>query len=221
MLWQVLRCLAAKRSTAGGITGGTYAYIRQAAVATSVTASAEAHETTLDSVTVIPTVDALHATLLSDPIGLQEPDEGVCPIRHMHGEVTTVWHHVATLFFLEACFGVGAALKSLQRGVGVSEGVEAAGHVLRTCTVRRTVPALAADDRANALLLDVMNAKVPQLLTRTHVRWANSVAADTSTSPPPVSPRARLIARPSRHDPACVRAIRWGCCCSLSPCRCL
>ena len=57
---------------------------------------------------------------------------------------------MATLCPLEACAGAGGALKPLQLGVGVSGGVEAAGHVL--------LSALAEDDHAMALLLDVENA---------------------------------------------------------------
>ena len=41
-----------------------------------------------------------------------------------------VWYRVATLCPLEAYAGAGGALKPLQLGVGVSRGVEAAGHVL-------------------------------------------------------------------------------------------
>ena len=138
---------------------------------------AEAHEATLDVVNVIFS-GALprYATLLDFAlIGLQKPDGGLCPIAN--GEV---WYRVATLCALEACAGAGGALKPLQLGVGVSGGVEAAGHIL--------LSALAQDDHVMALLLDVENAfnsvdqaavfavvrdRILQLLT--FVQWAYGV----------------------------------------------
>ena len=113
----------------------------------TTSATASAHEATLDVVNVIFS-DALprHVTFLDSAlIGMQKPDGGVRPIA-----IGEVWYRVTTLCTLEAYAGAGGALKPLPLGVGVSGGVEAAGHVL--------LSALAEVDHAKAFLLDGENA---------------------------------------------------------------
>ena len=141
MLARVLRRLAENCGTADGLAGWTDDHIRQAAWA-----SVEAMEATLEVIKLILSGDLpRHSKLLDSAlIGLRKPDGVVRSIA-----IGEVKYRVAALCANEACASIDAAPTPLQLGVGVSGGVEAAGHVLFS--------ALAEHDHAMALL-DVENA---------------------------------------------------------------
>jgi hypothetical protein len=175
VLERALKRLEAKRGSAGGPTGMTYEHV----LAATKTSSA-AFNATLAFVNLMLTGKLpRHSTLLdSSLVGLQKPDGGARPIA-----IGEVLYRLTGLCAMTACEELGRSLAPLQLAVGVSGGVEALAHAVRSALATDSDAALLTVDMANAFntvdrsaLFEAVQKHVPALLA--YVQWSYGAPTD-------------------------------------------
>lgn len=120
-----------------------------------------------------------HPSLLdSSLVGLQKPDGGVRPIA-----IGEALYRIAGLCAMTACEDIGRSLAPLQLAVGVSGGVEALVHAVRSALAADPDAALLTVDMANAYntvdrsaLFAAVQRHVPSLLA--YVQWSYGAPTD-------------------------------------------
>lgn len=175
VLQRTLQRLEAKRGSAGGPTGMTYEHILAA-----TKGSVEALNATVAFVNLMLSGRLPHLGSLLDSslIGLQKPDGGVRPIA-----IGEVLYRLTGLCALTALEEIGKSLAPLQLAVGVSGGVEALVHAIRSALEEDPETALLTVDMANAFntvdrsaLLAAVKKRAPSLLP--YVQWSYIAATD-------------------------------------------
>ena len=175
VLQRTLQRLQAKRGAAGGPTGMTYEHVLAAAKSSS-----EAFNATLALVNHLLTgkLPRHHTLLDSSLVGLQKPDGGARPIA-----IGEVLYRLAGLCALTACEDLGRSLAPLQLAVGVSGGVEALVHAVKSALASDPDAALLSVDMANAFntldrsaLFDAVQQRAPSLLA--FVQWSYGAPTD-------------------------------------------
>lgn len=120
-----------------------------------------------------------HSSLLdSSLVGIQKPDGGARPIA-----IGEVLYRLTGLCAMTACEELGRSLAPLQLAVGVSGGVEALVHAVRSALAADSDAALLTVDMANAFnevdrsaLLTAVQKYVPALLP--YVQWSYGAPTD-------------------------------------------
>lgn len=175
LLERALKRLDAKLGSAGGPTGMTYEHVLAA-----TKASSEAFNATLAFVNLMLTGRLpRHSSLLdSSLVGIQKPDGGTRPIA-----IGEVLYRLTGLCAMTACEELGRSLAPLQLAVGVSGGVEALVHAVRSALAADSDTALLTVDMANAFnevdrsaLFTAVQKYVPALLP--YVQWSYGAPTD-------------------------------------------